>query len=82
MWWWLVDIMSARSVFHSKVWHSNFFGNRTVVLPSLTISPLAVVLLQAGVKLRYPPEKKWPLEPPHVYLYNHYSATLLQVNEG
>ena len=26
-WWWLVDMMSARSVFHSKVWH--FSGNLT-----------------------------------------------------
>ena len=48
-WGWLVDMMSARSVFHSKVWHPNFSGNRTAVLPSLAISPLTVVLLQAGM---------------------------------
>ena len=40
-------MMSARSVFHSKVWHFNFSGNRTSVLPNLAISPLTVVLLQA-----------------------------------
>ena len=33
-------MMSARSVFHSKVWHINFSGNRTAVLPSLAILPL------------------------------------------
>ena len=40
-----------RSVFHSKVWHFNFSGNRSAVLPSLAISPLIVVLLQAGIPL-------------------------------
>ena len=38
-----------RSVFHSKVWHFNFSGNRSAVLPSMAISPLTVVLLQAGI---------------------------------
>ena len=48
-WWWLVDMMSARSVFHSEIWHFNFSGSRTSVLPSLAISPLTVVLLQAAI---------------------------------
>ena len=52
-WWWLVDMISARSVFHSKVWHFNFSGNRTAVLPSLAISPLTVVLLQAGIYSKF-----------------------------
>ena len=43
-WWWLVDMMSARSVFHSKVWYFNLSGTRYAVLPSLVISPLTLVL--------------------------------------
>ena len=48
-WWWLVDMMSARSVFHSKVWRFNFSANQTAVLPGLAILPLTVVLLQTGI---------------------------------
>ena len=76
--WWLVDMMSARSVFHSKVWHFNFSGNRSAVLPSLAISPLTVVLLQAGIKLWYLPERIWPPKPPRAYTI---VLTLLQANE-
>ena len=47
--WWLVDMMSARSVFHSKVWRFNFSANQTAVLPGLAILPLTVVLLQTGI---------------------------------
>ena len=66
-WWWLVDMMSARSVFHSKVWHFNFSGNRTPVLPSLAISPLTVVLLQAGIKLWCFLKETWPPKPPVIW---------------
>ena len=41
--------MLARSVFHLKVWHFNFSGNQTAVLPGLAILPLTVVLLQTGI---------------------------------
>ena len=77
-WWWLVDMMSARSVFHSKVWHFNFSGNRTPVLPSLAISPLTVVLLQAGIKLWCFPKETWPPKPPRA---DTIVPTLLQANE-
>ena len=53
-----------RSVFHSKVWHFNFSGNRSAVLPSVAISPLTVVLLQAGIKLWCFPKETWPPKPP------------------
>ena len=71
-------MMSARSVFHSKVWHFNFSGNRTPVLPSLAISPLTVVLLQAGIKLWCFPKETWPPKPPRTYTI---VPTLLQANE-
>ena len=70
--------MSARSVFHSKVWHFNFSGNRSAVLPSLAISPLTVVLLQAGIKLWCFPKETWPPKPPRAYTI---VLTLLQANE-
>ena len=60
-------MMSARSVFHSKVWHFNFSGNQTTVLPSLAIWPLTAVLFKAEIKLWYLPEKIWPPKPPRAY---------------
>ena len=77
-WWWLVDMMSAQFCFPFMVWHFNFSGNRTSVLPSLAISPLTVVLLQAGIKLWYLPERIWPPKPPRAYTI---VLTLLQANE-
>ena len=77
-WWWLVDMMSAQFCFPFMVWHFNFSGNRTSVLPSLAISPLTVVLLQAGIKLWYLPERIWPPKPPRSYTI---VPTLLQANE-
>ena len=62
-WWWLVDMMSAQFCFPFMVWHFNFSGNRTSVLPSLAISPLTVVLLQAGIKLWCFPKETWPPKP-------------------
>ena len=53
-------MISARSVFYSKVCHFNFAGNGTAILPSLAISPLTVVLVQAEIKLWCFPKETWP----------------------
>ena len=60
-------MISARSVFYSKVCHFNFAGNGTAILPSLAISPLTVVLVQAEIKLWCFPKETWPPKPPRTY---------------